>query len=162
MMPIGLAARHLNKPYAYADGTANQLAYWQTHGMITGMPPDANIPANADYTNTNESLERRARAYLDINCGHCHRAAGPASTSGLFLDMHETNTTKLGLFKTPVAAGRGSGNLNYDIVPGKPDESILVYRMHATDPGIAMPELGREQVHKEGIAVIKEWIRQMK
>ncbi|WP_207765295.1 hypothetical protein [Solitalea longa] len=45
---------------------------------------------------------------------------------------------------------------------GKPEESILVYRMESTDPGVAMPELGREQVHKEGVELIKEWIKKMK
>ena len=70
--------------------------------------------------------------------------------------------TALGVYKTPVAAGRGSGNLSYAIVPGKPEKSILVYRMNTTDPGIAMPELGREQIHSEGVVLISEWIRQMK
>ena len=161
MLPIGIAARHLNKDYNYNGTNLNQLQHWAALGMLQGLPAH-NVPANADYANQSQSIEQRARAYLDINCGHCHRATGPASTSGLFLDIQEANTTRLGIYKTPVAAGRGSGNLKYDIVPGKPDESILVYRMHATDPGIAMPELGREQIHKEGIAVIKEWIRQMK
>jgi hypothetical protein len=63
--------------------------------------------------------------------------------------------------KTPVAAGRGSGNLSYDIVPGKPEESILAYRMHSSDPGIMMPELGRRLSHKEGVDLIKNWIKSL-
>jgi hypothetical protein len=34
--------------------------------------------------------------------------------------------------------------------------------METSDPGIAMPELGREQVHTEGVALIKKWIQDMK
>ena len=49
-----------------------------------------------------------------------------------------------------------------DIVPGKATESIIWYRMQTTDPGERMPELGRNLVHKEGVALIKEWIDQMK
>lgn len=64
--------------------------------------------------------------------------------------------------KSPVAAGRGAGNLHYAIVPGKPDQSILLYRMKTNDPGIAMPEIGREQLHREGIELISRWINQMK
>ena len=79
-----------------------------------------------------------------------------------FLDIKQTNPTVLGIYKTPVAAGRGSGGLKYDIVPGKPDQSILLYRMKTNDPGIAMPELGREQLHKEGIELISQWIKQIK
>ena len=103
----------------------------------------------------------RARAYLEINCAHCHSADGPAKTSGLMLDYHETNPAALGVGKAPVAAGRGSGGRFYGIVPGKPDASIMVYRMEATDPELMMPEMGRKQTHEEGVALVREWIAGM-
>jgi uncharacterized repeat protein (TIGR03806 family) len=161
VVPIGIAARHLNSNFSYEHGTENQLTYWQAHGALNGLPEN-DIPVGINWLDNQTSIEKRARAYLDINCGHCHRPDGPANTSGLFLHAHETNLTALGIMKTPVAAGRGSGNRKFDIVPGKPDASILVFRMQTNDPGIAMPEIGREQLHAEGIALIKEWIRQMK
>jgi hypothetical protein len=77
------------------------------------------------------------------------------------LDIYEKEKSHLGILKSPVAAGRGSGNLQYDIVPGQPQNSILVFRMKALDPSIAMPEIGREQIHAEGVALIEEWIRKM-
>jgi hypothetical protein len=79
----------------------------------------------------------------------------------LFLDIHEKDITRLGINKTPVAAGRAAGNLAFDIHPGKPDKSIVIYRMKSTDPGIAMPEVGRELVHKEGIELISKWIKEL-
>ena len=161
ILPIGIAARHLNGDYTYASGKQNQLQYWQQHGMID--LPSTTMPANASWSKEQSgTLIQRARAYLDINCGHCHNKSGPANTSGLFLDMHETNKTALGILKTPIAAGRGSGNLSHDIEPGLPSKSILIYRMNTTDPGLAMPEIGREQIHKEGIALISQWIKEMK
>jgi hypothetical protein len=30
--------------------------------------------------------------------------------------------------------------------------------MQSTDPGIAMPELGRATVHEEGVALLSQWI----
>ena len=60
--------------------------------------------------------------------------------------------------KSPVAAGIGSGGFSYDIDPGQPDASILVFRMASTQPGIAMPELGRQTVHTQALAVIRDWI----
>jgi uncharacterized repeat protein (TIGR03806 family) len=160
IVPIGMAARHLNGDYAYASGTQNQLQYWQQHGLID--LPSTTIPANAKWNDEQSgTLNDRARAYLDINCGHCHNSNGPASTSGLLLDIHTTNPTALGIFKSPVAAGRGSGNLKYAIEPGKPNQSFLVYRMNSTDVGIAMPELGRSRIHKEGVALISKWIKEM-
>ena len=102
-----------------------------------------------------------ARAYLDVNCAHCHRPGGMASNSGLDLRWEQEDQTKLGLRKRPVAAGRGSGGLEFDIDPGNPDGSIIVHRMRTTEPGVAMPELGKSTVDAEGVAVVKRWIAQM-
>jgi hypothetical protein len=38
----------------------------------------------------------------------------------------------------------------------------MVFRMESDDPGIRMPELGRQLKHEEGVALIKAWIREMK
>ena len=100
----------------------------------------------------------RARAYLDINCGHCHSAVGPADTSGLWLDAATDEPRRLGLCKPPVAAGQGTGDHMFDIVPGRPEDSILIYRMASLDPGAMMPELGRGTVHEEGVALVRDWI----
>lgn len=160
MMPIGPAARHLNKDFHYAAGWENQLGYWQRTGILTAVPELPAIPKLPVWDDpASGSLDGRARAYLDVNCGHCHSRSGPGSTSGLFLDIHETDAAHLGVNKSPVAAGRGSGNLQFDITPGQPQNSILVFRMKTNDPAIAMPEIGREQIHKEGVALIEEWIR---
>ena len=63
--------------------------------------------------------------------------------------------------KAPIAAGRGSGNFSYTIVPGEPDESIMVYRINSTDTGIMMPELVRKLIHHEGLDLIRQWIQEM-
>lgn len=160
-VPIGLTARQLNRHTPSGD---NQLTRWQQEGRLSlpaGFDP-ATAPRLSDYRTPHEALPLRARAYLDGNCGHCHNPHGPASTSGLFLHEAETNPEHLGVGKPPVAAGRGSGNRRFGIVPGKPNESILVYRMENNDPGIRMPELGRQLAHKEGLALIKAWIKEMK
>jgi hypothetical protein len=33
--------------------------------------------------------------------------------------------------------------------------------MESIDPGILMPESGRKMVHKEGVALIRNWIESM-
>ncbi len=85
-----------------------------------------------------------------------------ASNSGFYLNIEENNSSILGIYKTPVAAGRGSGGLKYIIDPGKPVDSILLYRMLSTDPGVMMPELSRNLQHEEAIPLIREWINQLK
>jgi uncharacterized repeat protein (TIGR03806 family) len=158
MMPIGPSARQLNREVQVGNASRNQLEYWKSLNLLS-VTVGTNSPALARWDNQDAPLNDRARAYLDANCGHCHSKGGPASTSGLFLDIHEREVAKLGVNKAPVAAGRGTGDLKFDIVPGDPDHSILLYRMKTNDPGIAMPEIGREQIHKEGVALIEEWIR---
>ena len=163
MRPIGPSARQLNGNLDYGDGATNQLQHWNAAGLLLNMPEDhADIPRIAVWNDPSTgSLDDRARAWLDINCAHCHNPHGPASTSGFFLDIHQEDPGVYGVFKSPVAAGRGSGDREFDIHPGKPDESIIIYRIDSDDPGIMMPEVGRTQIHEEGVALIRDWISQM-
>lgn len=163
LMPIGPSAAQLNGNLQYGRRTENQLDYWKKHGMLTNLPAKEMIPRMAVWNDSSTgTIEQRARAYLAANCSHCHRREGPAQTSGLFLTVDEKNPTVIGINKTPVAAGKGSGGRLYDIVPGHATRSIIWYRMQSTTPGERMPELGRNMVHKEGLALITEWINQMK
>ena len=112
----------------------------------------------SNYFDLDAPLEDRARAYLDINCGHCHIPGGSADTTGLYLNFTEKDREQLGIYKKPVAAGRASGNLKYSIVPGYSNKSIMLYRMRSLDPGIMMPESGRALADDAGIELIKNWI----
>ncbi|MEW4468398.1 SO2930 family diheme c-type cytochrome [Parasphingorhabdus sp. JC815] len=123
--------------------------------------PVEDHPAIPDYMDDGMPLESRARAYLDINCAHCHNRQGSASNSGLFLTYEEQSPVQLGIGKRPVAAGRGSGGFSFAIAPGQPDESIMLYRLKSLEPGVAMPEVGRSLVHQEGAALLSEWIAAM-
>lgn len=164
LTPIGPSARQLNGELQYPNNEReNQLDHWQKLGILKGMPALANCPKAPVWNDPSTgSVSERARIWLDINCGHCHRPEGPASTSGLNLSIHEQDLTAIGLQKTPVAAGRGSGGRLFDIVPGQPDASILLYRIESTDPSVMMPEVGRKVVHKEGAALMREWIKSLK
>lgn len=162
MIPIGPSIAQLNGNYKYEDGLYNQIEYWKRKGLLHSVP-DTILPKSAVWNDPQSGdINARARAYLEINCAHCHRNDGPAQTSGLYLTAHESNPTALGIFKTPVAAGKGSGGHLYDIVPGDANASILVYRMKTKEPGERMPELGRNLVHEEGVELIQKWINEMK
>jgi len=160
--PLGPKARNLNKDYPYADGSVNQLARWTSVGYLVNAPsPDAAPRAAVFDDPSSGSVEARARTYLDVNCGHCHNPTGLARTSGLYLNIDEMDPARFGVCKSPVAAGHGSGDLKVDIYPGRPDLSILSYRMQSTMPGVAMPELGRQTAHDEALAVINQWIAEL-
>ncbi len=157
--PIGPKPTNLNKPLDYKEGTFNQLSFLLSKGYIDQI--DQNFRKTVDWRDESQTLDARARSYLAINCGHCHSKTGVANSTGLYLDLRENKDVHLGIFKSPVATGRGSGGLKYSIVPGKSEESILLYRMRSTDPGIMMPESGRALIHKEAVKLIEDWINDM-
>ena len=164
VVPLGpVHARYLNKSYSYRQGSENQLEHWAKIGYLTGLPENKderprvaiwNDPATGD-------LNARARAYLDMNCSSCHRPGGIAFTSGLDLTFDQGEPVRFGIFKAPVAAGRGTGNGRFVIEPGHPEKSIMMVRLQSTDPGVRMPVVGRGLMHAEGVNLIREWISQM-
>jgi uncharacterized repeat protein (TIGR03806 family) len=152
MTPIGPKVRNLD------DG--HQLQALAHAGLLSGKT-QAVRPMPVWDKPESGTVALRARAYLDANCGHCHNKAGPADTSGLWLDWDQPADTNLGIGKRPTAAGRGSVGLDFAIKPGDPAASYLVARMASTEPGIAMPELSRSMTHEEGVALVSQWIREM-
>lgn len=162
MVPIGPKARNLNKDFDYPGGRANQLAYWTRIGYLKGAPAPDRAPRAAVWDDpASGTLEARARTYLDINCAHCHNPEGSANTSGLYLTAGQADLMRLGVCKVPVSAGHGAGDLLFDIVDGKPNESILIRRMDSDVPKVMMPELGRTLTHHEGVTLLREWIRSL-
>jgi uncharacterized repeat protein (TIGR03806 family) len=162
LLPIGPKARNLNRDYPYADGVSNQLAYWSEIGYLKGAPSPDKAPKVAVWNDPKTgTLEARARAYLDNNCAHCHQPGGGAAASGVWFGIHETDPKRFGVCKIPNSAGYSGGH-QYDVVPGKPDDSIMIFRMTSVRPKEMMPEIGRSLAHQEGIALIREWLATLK
>lgn len=160
--PIGPKARFMNRSLVYEAGEMNQLDQWVKLGMLVGVPNSNEVPSLPLWSDMRpESVAAKARGYLDINCSHCHNPRGPADYSGLLLDGSHESEMVQGICKPPIATGQGSGGFIYDIVPGKPEESILVHRMASLERGTAMPEIGRSLVHEEGLELVKTWIRML-
>ncbi len=154
--PLGAVAHQLAYPLSAESNGGTVLGAMQEKGWL---PADASVPQSIpDWQDTTLDLPTRAAAYLDMNCGHCHNPTGAADTSALLLDGLGRTPRDMGLCKPPVAAGGGAGDRRYGIVPGKPEESILLYRMQSTQPDEMMPELGRALVHREGVELITQWI----
>lgn len=157
LTPIGPKARNLN--FVRSGQTVNQLVQWAAQGSLSGLPAIDSVERLPDWKDSiHYSVAQRARAYLDVNCAHCHTKGGDAYNTGLFLEYQQTDPYHIGIMKSPVSAGGGAGGLNYDIVPGDAAHSILAYRMNSTEPGTAMPELARTIIHKEGVRLIMNWI----
>lgn len=159
MNVIGPKARLLNRPVPADPAGPNQLVEWELAGILTGLPDLAvvdRLPAWDDPADG--TLGERARAYLESNCAHCHRPEGRAGFTSLWLTDATPEGFNLGICKSPIAAGVGAGGLDFDIVPGDPDASILAFRMDSAQPAIEMPELAKAIVHDAGVALVRDWI----
>lgn len=152
VVPIGPRAKFLN--------TQGQLESWAQKGILKNLPTD--IPTTATWHGNVGSLDERAKAYLEINCTHCHSPKGNARNTGLFFSTEkDSSSVEMGTCKTPVAAGFATGGNFYDIQPGSAEKSILYFRLSQNHLAVKMPQLGRSTVHKEGNALIKKWIDEM-
>jgi len=158
---LGPFTQQLNRPVEVDGAVRNQLDYLAEQGLFDGELPAAESLSAFPDPFGDGPLDDRARAYLHANCSHCHRPGGGGGTSGLVLVAWEKFPAKNGVCKSPAAAGSGTGGHQWDIVPGNPEESIMVYRMSSSDPDIKMPELPNRIPDKKGVALISEWISGM-
>lgn len=159
--PLGPRTRQLNLDREYDGVVENQIDHLRSLDWLSGDAGPAADRFTLAEPYGSDTLERRARAYLDANCSHCHRPGGEAGSTALDLRAEITDTYSLGVCRGPVSAGPGSGGRTFDIVPGEPDESILVFRMESTDPELKMPELPTLTSDAEGTALIRAWIAAM-
>ena len=135
-MPIGPKARHLNRDFAYASGKENQLEALGPAGILAGCAPAPEVPPvwPSGTTPRPDRSKPAPRAWLEINCAHCHNPKAPRGIRVSTCLPRSRTPRPRGVDKPPVAAGIGSGGLEFDIVPGQPDRSILAYRIDSTQP----------------------------
>ncbi|TXH03881.1 MAG: hypothetical protein E6R07_10755 [Nevskiaceae bacterium] len=189
--PIGPKVRFLNRPYrsesAAVTGQSgheiagkNQIAYLCGKGLVAGCPADLgldpltqiatklerapvfNKPGDAGFpAGSDQDIESRARAYLEVNCEHCHNPHGFAASTGFYLDSLRPVDLSYGICKRPTATGsEGRGGRTYDIHPANVGDSVLAFRTgpEATTPAARMPPLARSVVHTEGHDLLQQWI----
>lgn len=158
---LGLRTRQLDRDLDFGDGPENQIDHFAALGLFDGAPPPAAERQRLLDPYGDGELELRARSWLEANCSHCHRPEAAATASGVYFNLETTEPRELGVCRFPFAAGRGSGGRPYDIVPGDPERSILVYRISSTEPGVKMPEIPIVLVDHAGVALVREWIASM-
>jgi uncharacterized repeat protein (TIGR03806 family) len=161
LLPIGPKARNLNKDFSYRDGTANQLAKWTQVGYLKGAPALESAPHAPVWNNPSSApLAQRALTYLDNNCAHCHQPGGTAGYTGVDFRLNHFDPLHAGFCKHPNSAGNMDGR-QYDVVPGAPDNSILIYRVASVAPKVMMPQIGRATVHAEGLSLLRDWVESL-
>lgn len=71
LKPLGPTLVNLNKDVDRNGATINQLKYLQNIGVMNDFSLNQ-ISQIVDYDDSGNSLEERGRAYLALNCAHCH------------------------------------------------------------------------------------------
>ena len=149
---VGPTTAQMNRDYAYAEGTMNQLDKFEALGLFDAPPP--RIAGYPDPQGTAD-LELRARSYLQTNCSICHRPGGTLSDVDLRFVTPFKDTS---LCNHPVNMATGDPNVPQTrLVPGEPTESTLSFRMHDTTT-YRMPKIGSTVVDTDGTKVIDDWI----
>jgi uncharacterized repeat protein (TIGR03806 family) len=148
---LGPSTQQLNSDFAYADGAMNQVEKFKQLGLFDVAPKT--IAGYPDPFGTDATLDERARSYLQTNCAMCHRPGGAATTVDMrysiaFADMKLCEKVERDMGTVP----------DYRLVPGKPDESTLSFRMHTLEV-TRMPKIGSKVVDTEGTKLIDDWIR---
>lgn len=167
VFPIGPKARNLNRTMMVstnglkiggAETMENQLSQWQRLGLIANFPMIDKVPYMPSWRDENNTLKDRSKAYLDINCAHCHRAEGSASLSGLSLEYWRKNLSHAHGVCNSSHGWRGGG---FDIWPGDGEGSSIPQRMTLLAAPDRMPPIGRSIADQGAVALIKQWINSM-
>lgn len=154
LSPIGPKSANLNGDLDYGDGTRNQLAHWRDTGRLAGLPAEPSsldaMPVFSDDTDLATltepgARERAAKAYLDVNCAHCHRPDG-----------NWADRTPYYQYWRPVdpTVPDNDHGICRTIRPG----NALGSGVHTMMNIGLMPREGSALVHREGLALVDLWI----
>lgn len=130
---LGLTPRNLNRDVSRDGDTVNQLAHLQAVSVLSEIDP-ASIASIVDYADTSNTLATRARAYLDVNCSHCHNPDAWEEPAEEDLDLR---------FETP---------LGQTGIQGEADEIEELL----TEGN--MPYIGTTVLHDEGIQLVLDYL----
>ena len=152
--PLGLTTGQLNRPL---PGGGNQLRVLDRLGLFEQSPgaDPEKLPRTADPYDASADLGRRARAYLQVNCAHCHQEhAGGSATIQLGDDQALDQMRALDVKPTQGTFGIADARL---IKPGDPEGSTLFYRVLKLGGG-RMPRIGSNVVDARGSKLLGDWI----
>lgn len=108
---------------------------------VPGLP--VAVTACAGLSDDDETFFRQTvEPLLQRRCYECHSHAGSDISGGLALDWK--------------SGWQNGGDRGPAVVPGAPDESLLIKAIRHSDPDLKMPE---EKLPDDEIAVLVEWIR---
>jgi uncharacterized repeat protein (TIGR03806 family) len=137
MTPLGSTARNLNRIVERSGENLNQLSHLQSAGVLNDFQVDS-VSQMVDYNDLTESISDRGRAYLAMNCAHCHRPGAWDPATKLDFDFrHEISLDQTGIFYS--------------------EDKVV----EAVSSG-KMPFIGTTMLHEQGIDLVIEFVEDLK
>ena len=137
-LPIGIKIRNLNNDIEHNGKNINQLESLRNDGILA-IDEISGYEKLPDWEDESIPLDKRARAYLDVNCAFCHSDGGYCS----FL-----NIIKL--------------RLGYEIPFEETRIAKKTERLVKLMSKKKMPYIGATIVDDEGLSLIKEYLKSIK
>jgi uncharacterized repeat protein (TIGR03806 family) len=157
---LGVKTRQLNRDFTFPSGVAdNELRAWNHIGLFEPKFDEAtleNFPKLASADDTTQSLEDRARSYLDANCAQCHR---PRGTVAYFDARYDTPLAEQNLIRGRVLIDERIDNPHI-IAPNDIWRSILFMRANTVE-AFKMPPLARNTIDEPGMKLLRQWIESL-
>lgn len=158
---LGVSETQLNRDHDYGSARGNQLQALAQAGYFAAPLPKSldecgKLPNAYDVS---QDLEKRARAYLHVNCSMCHVAAGGGNAQMELLFTQDREAMKL-LGARPQHDTFGIDNAML-VAPGDPPRSVLMRRIEQRGRG-QMPPLVSRRVDAAAATLFQSWIAQLK
>lgn len=134
LSPIGPKMRNLNIHTPEVGGTQGQLVYLQSRGILNQFDVST-VGTLPPYQDVRLPLDVRARAYMDINCAHCHDPKGSSPDLNMFYGYD------LSLEDTKIPEHK---------------ESIIQNMVEGS-----MPQIGTSVIDEEGSKLIVDYINSL-
>ncbi len=116
----------------------------------------ADRPRLVDPYDARAPLEARVKSYLHVNCSVCHVKEG-GGNSRMELDL-DTPARRMNIIdEVPVHDRLGIADARL-VAPGAPEQSVLFQRISRRNTG-KMPPLGSNEVDRDALGFIGDWIR---
>jgi uncharacterized repeat protein (TIGR03806 family) len=153
---LGPRTGQINLERKTQGGVKNQLESWNELGLF-----DTNIGKVEQYSkyanprDSAETLPKRVKSYLAVNCAQCHQPDSPVRTDIDF--RYTTPFSQMNILDVIPNAGDMELQNPYIVKSGSKESSVLWLRL-STSSTLQMPPLGVNLHDKSAIDLIGEWI----
>lgn len=131
--PIGPKLRSMN----FTVNGVNQLQRLKDMQLLTGLSSPSDVSVLPNWEDASATLEQRARAYLDIQCAHCHTPGGYCEVQSTLRLAYETS-----LVDSKIVERKAS----------------ISSRINTHIEGFSMPLIGTSIIHTQGAALIQQYL----